>query len=68
MKKTISLSEKKYLGSSRVMVENGVMAEHGLVTMYVDTTWVTRNTVGVAMTHEEVRELIETLSEFLEQS
>ena len=65
MKKTIALSEKKYRGSSRVMVENGVRAEHGLVTMYVDTIV---GHAGVAMTHEEARELIETLSEFLEQS
>ena len=65
MRKTIELDRKERSGPSRVTIDRGYGWHTGNVTAYVETTV---GSASIAMTHAEVRELIETLSEFLEQS
>ena len=65
MRKTIELFPKAYSGPSRVTIDRGYGWNTGNVTAYVETTV---GSASIVMSPEEVRELIETLSEFLEQS
>lgn len=65
MRKTIELDRKERSGSSRVTIAGGYGWHTGNVTAYVETTV---GSASIVMSPEEVRELIETLSEFSEQS
>tara|TARA_Y100000004_G_scaffold165364_1_gene196180 strand:+ start:178 stop:372 length:195 start_codon:yes stop_codon:yes gene_type:complete len=64
MRKTVELYRKERSGPSRVTIADGYGWHTGNVTAYVETTV---GSASIAMSPEEVRELIETLSEFLEK-
>ena len=62
MRKTVEVCRKEGSGSSRVTIADGYGFYTGNVTAYVETTV---GRASIVMNPEEVRELIETLSEFL---
>ncbi len=62
MRRSIEFCRKEGSGSSRVTIEDGYGFKTGNVTAYVETTV---GSASITMSPDEVRELIETLSEFM---